>query len=85
MDFSDSIPCTASPAFSPNQRYFATSQDYRLTVRHCDSLQVEAVYSCLDRLGENAENLGYLQYEWHAPWLASTNSLSEYSVLLAAG
>lgn len=50
MEFSDSIPCnTARPVFSPDAQYFATAQEYRLTVRHCDSLAIAQVFSCLDR------------------------------------
>lgn len=49
MDFSDSIPCTAAPVFSPDQNFFATAHDYRLTVRHCESLAIAQVFCCLDR------------------------------------
>ena len=38
------------PACSPNGRYIASTEEYRLTVREAESLQVVQLYSCLDRI-----------------------------------
>lgn len=38
------------PAYSPDGRYLATAEDYKLVVRDVDTLQVVQLYSCLDRI-----------------------------------
>ena len=38
------------PACSPNGRYIASAEEYRLTIRELENLQVVQLYSCLDRI-----------------------------------
>ena len=40
-------PC---PAYSPDGRYIATAEEFRLVVRDVDTLQITQLYSCLDRI-----------------------------------
>ena len=38
------------PAYSPDGRYIASAEEYRLVVRDVDTLQIVQLYSCLDRV-----------------------------------
>lgn len=38
------------PAYSPDGKYLATAEDFKLVVRDVDTLQVVQLYSCLDRI-----------------------------------
>jgi hypothetical protein len=38
------------PTYSPNGAYLAVVEDYRLILRHVDTLQVLQIYSCVDRI-----------------------------------
>lgn len=52
VDFSDKAPFSGPslPCFSPNGKYVALAQDYRLVVREVDTLAVVGLHSCLDRI-----------------------------------
>jgi WD40 repeat protein len=51
MDFGDITPFTGPPpAFSPDGRYVAAAQEFRLVIRDTDTLTVLAIFSCLDRI-----------------------------------
>ena len=51
VDFSDKAPFSGPlPCFSPNGKYVALAQDYRLVVRQVETLAVVGLHSCLDRI-----------------------------------
>ncbi|BDA42493.1 probable POC1 centriolar protein homolog A at N-terminal half [Coccomyxa sp. Obi] len=51
MDFSEAYRYSGSlPTYSPDGKYLATAEDFKLVVRDVDTLQVVQLYSCLDRI-----------------------------------
>lgn len=53
LDFSESYRATGpQPAYSPDGEYLATAVDYRVIVRDVDSLEVAAMFSCVDRVDQ---------------------------------
>ncbi len=50
MDFSDSFKCSGPCEHSPDGRFLATAEEYRLVLRDVESLNVVQLYSCLDKI-----------------------------------
>jgi hypothetical protein len=50
MDFSEAYKCTLLPSYSPDGRYLAAANEYRVIIRDVETLTVVQVYSCLDKI-----------------------------------
>ncbi|CAH2073669.1 unnamed protein product [Thlaspi arvense] len=50
MEFTEAYKQTGPCCFSPNSRYVAVANDYRLVIRDTFSFQVVQLFSCLDKI-----------------------------------
>nr|AGT21477.1 WD40 repeat-like superfamily protein [Tarenaya spinosa] len=50
MEFTEAYKQTGPCCFSPNSRYIAVANDYRLVIRDTFSFQVVQLFSCLDKI-----------------------------------